>query len=294
MEGSNAKLRAREFSGDHGGRIGYAQLRHAGLTRGQIEVWIQNGGVIRTCPRVYAVGHLRTDLVARVWEAILYAGPGAYLTGTSGAYQRGLINYPPRAVQVATPRRCKSQPGIVVLSSRPEARELIDGVPVAPLCELMLDLAAEGNYNRVRKALATLDFNRELDIAALLAVCVKGRNGSRLLRRALQNLLPQLAYINSPLELAFLLLLEAKLLPLPKFNVRLHGILVDVYWKELGLVLELDGEGNHGTARQKRRDANYMEILRGHGLTVERFDWWDVHERQTKTLKRLAELGVRR
>jgi very-short-patch-repair endonuclease len=101
---------------------------------------------------------------------------------------------------------------------------------------------------------------------------------------------------DGPLELDFLLLLEAKLLALPRFNVRLHGILVDVYWKELGLVLELDGSGNHGTTAQKRRDVNYMEILRGHGLSVERFDWWDVHThtRQVLMLAKLAELGVRR
>jgi very-short-patch-repair endonuclease len=293
---SRSKERARDLSEQHGGRITYAQLLRVGLTRDEIAGWGDSGDLIRVRLRVYALGHVRTDLLARVWEAILYAGPGAYLTGASGAYQRGLINFAPRAVKVATPRKCKSQPGIIVLEHRLEVRELHSGVPVAPVTELMLDLAAEGDFNLVRKALASLDYRRKLDITALIGACTKGRRGSRLLRKALHKHLPQLAYVNGDLELAFLLLLEAKLLPLPRFNVRLHGILVDVYWKELGLVLELDGSGNHGTAAQKRRDVNYMEILRGHGLTVERFDWWDVHThtRQVVMLAKLAELGVRR
>jgi very-short-patch-repair endonuclease len=296
MEGSIAKERAREFAQDHGGRISYALLVRFGLTGGEIEGWIRRGELIRTRPRVYAVGYVRTDLLARVWEAILYAGPGAYLTGTSGAYQRGLVDYPPSAVKVATPRRCASLPGIIVLQARPGERELVNGVPVAPVPELMLEMAAEGDFNLVRKALSSLEFRRELDIAALLAACGHGRRGARLLRRALHRRLPQLAYCRSPLEVAFLLWLEANHLTLPKFNVHLHGILVDVLWKDLGLVIELDGGGNHGTAYQKRRDADYMATLRGHGLSVDRFDWWDVHipAKQRVMHRRLAELGVQR
>ncbi len=288
------KVRARKLAQSHGGRITFAQLRLIGLSAQEIKVWARGGELIRTRPRVYAVGYVRTDLVARLWEAILFAGPGAYLTGASGAQHLGLINYPPRDVVVATPRACRSLPGIKVLQRRPSERRFHSGIPVAPLPELMLELAAEVEFNLVRKALANLDYRRQLDVEALLAVCARGRRGSARLRRALENRLPQLAYTNGPLEVAFLLLLDANHLVLPRFNVRLHGILVDVYWKELGLVIELDGEGNHGTAAQKRRDANDAETLRSQGLTVIRFDWDDVHTHAAATLTSLAEQGVQR
>ena len=294
MDPRNAKERARRLAARQAGRITYQQLALAGLTAQRIKVGHRNGDLVRTRPRVYAIGYVRTDLLARVWEAILYAGPGAYLTGASGAHQRELIDYPPRDVVVATPRRCRSLPGITVLPRRPSQRHLYRSVPVAPLPELMLELAATCEYNLVRKALANLDYRRQLEVQSLLAACARGRQGSAQLRRALEQRLPQLAYTNGPLEEAFLFLLETHGLRLPRFNVRIHGILADVYWPELNLVVELDGEDNHGTAAQRRRDARDAATLRSHGLTVLRFDWHDVHTHTAATLQTLVDRGVQR
>jgi very-short-patch-repair endonuclease len=294
MRPSNPKVQARKLAAGQGGRISYAELRLVGLTPDEIKWWIRDGTLTRTRPRVYALGYVRTDLVALTWEAILYAGPGACLDGASGAHHRELIRHPPRSITVATPRYCQSRPGIVVHQRRPEARVLHRGIPVAPISELMLTLAADGDLNLVRFALGNLEYRRQLDVAALLALCTRGRPGSALLRRALAQRLPQLARTRSPLEIAFLLLLEAHHLTLPRVNVWLHGVLVDAYWPELGLVVELDGRGNHETAAQKRRDQTAGARLASHGLTVVRLDWHDVHSRQAGTLNRLRELGVTR
>jgi hypothetical protein len=294
MGASDAKERARRCAQRQAGRITYAQLLAAGLTRRVIATWIENGELTRTRPRVYALGPPRTDLAARLWEAVLYAGPGAYLTGASAAHYLGLINFPPATVIVATPRRSKSLPGITVLRQRRAERALAFGLPVAPLTEIMLDLAAREGFNVVRHAIEVLDYRRILDVPALLEACEHGRPGSAKLRRALNQRLPGLNRCKSPLEIAFLLLCEAYRLPLPKVNFSVHGIEADMWWPELGLVVELDGGGNHGTAAQQRNDAEKMATLRGHGLTVIRLDWWDVHEREAATLARLAELGVSR
>jgi hypothetical protein len=254
---------------------------------------VRNGTLIPTRPRVYALGYLRTENSALIWEAVLYAGPGAYLDGSSGAHHLELIRYPPPEVIVATPRRCTPLPGILVHDQRSPDRVLApDGMPVATTPELMLSLAAEGKYTVVRFALANLEFRRELDVAALLAVCTAGRRGGALLRKALNNRLPQLAYCKSPLEVAFLLFCEAHHLPLPKVNTIVHGTEVDMYWRELGLVVELDGNGNHGTAFHKRRDATTMAKLRGSGLTVIRLGGDDVHVLQAATLTTLAGAGL--
>ena len=290
----SSKVHVGRLAEAQGGRLHHQQLTRLGFGRDLIRSWVARRILIRTRPKVYALGYVRSDLVALVWEAILYAGPGAYLAGSSGAHQCKLIREPPRSVTVATPRNCQSLPGIVVLSRRPPQRDRYAGVPVAPLPELMLQLAAEGDDNLVRFALGNLEYRRGLDVAALLAVCARGRPGSALLRRALARRLPQLARTRSPLEVAFLLLLDAHHLPLPRVNEWLHGIQVDMYWPELGLIVELDGDGNHGTAAQRRRDAANTERLRGHGLTVIRFVSDDVHARPDATLDQLRELGVRR
>jgi hypothetical protein len=296
MDPRNAKERALNLATRQAGRISYAQLRHVGLSAQEIKVWIRNGGLVRTCPRVYALGPPRGDLAARLWEAVLYAGPGAYLAGASAAHFLGLITFPPATVIVATPRRSKSLPGVTVLRQRAADRVLVFGMPVAPLPEIMLELAAREGFNVVRHAVEALDFRRSLDVAALLDACDRGRPGSAQLRRALNRRLPGLSRCKSRLEIDFLLLCEAWGLPLPKVNFSVHGIEADMWWRELGLVVELDGDGNHGTAGKRRNDAERMAILRGHGLTVIRYDWWDVHdlERQTAMRAKLAGLGVHR
>ena len=277
------------------GQIHLDQLRALGLLPGRIRSWSERGRLIRVCPRVYAVGYVRTDLAARRWAALLYAGPGAYLTGMSAAHLLGLINHPPNTIVVATPHRRGPVPGLTILPRRPPHRVLYGGFPVAPLPELMLQLAAEAGFNLVRKALANLDFRRQLTtetLAALRAVCGRGRRGAATLRRALEHHLPQLAHTNSPLEDDFVILLDAHHLRMPRLNVWLHGVLVDAYWPELKLVVELDGEGNHGTAAQLRRDGSRAERLRAHGLTVLRFTGPEVRQHSAATLARLARHGV--
>ena len=296
MSPSACRERATRLAGRQAGRITYDQLRRSGLNADDVKLWIRRGTLIRTSPRVYALGYLRNDRLALLWDAVLYAGPGARLAGSSGAHHLGLLARPPAQITVATPRASRSRPGIRVLARRPEVRIIgPDGLPVSPIPELLLELAAEGDFAAVRFALANLEFGRQLDIAAILAVCERGRPGSRLLREAIARRLPQLAHCRSPLEIAFLLLLEAHGLGLPaKVNVWLHGVFVDMYWPELALVVELDGEGNHGTPAQRRRDAANDATLAAHGIGVLRLNWDDVHERAGATLTRLARLGVTR
>jgi very-short-patch-repair endonuclease len=279
-----------------GGRLAHEQLTHLGLSRGVIRSWIRSRRLIPTLPRVYALGYLRTDRVARIWDAILYAGPGAYLTGASGAYDLGLLFYAPRAITVATPRRPKllTPPGIVVLAQRGPQREVRDGIPYAPIPLLLLEMANEGDVPALRRALEVLDYRRMLDLIALAEVLGSGRRGSALLRRAMTYRLPQLAHTKSPLEVDFLLLLEARRLVIPKVNTKVHGIEADMYWPELGLIVELDGDGNHGTPAQQRRDARNTDHWRAHGLTVVRLTHADVHQRAEVTLTGLAAHGVAR
>jgi hypothetical protein len=125
----------------------------------------------------------------------------------------------------------------------------------------------------VRKALARLDYRHQLNVGGLQSMCGQGKMGSKLLLQALAIHQPRLARTNGPLEYDFFAWCERWNVPLPLVNVRLHGILVDAWWPDRGVVVELDGKDNHSSPAQIRRERANDLALRGHGLVVLRYDW---------------------
>jgi hypothetical protein len=277
MDVRSAKERVREVAERQAGRVSYAQLRALGVGRGEIEVWIERQALVRVLPRVYALGHLAASREGDLWAAVLYAGPNAALSHATAAQCRGLIDYPPAVIEVSSPRRVGSVPGIRVYGRRPVERWLHNGIPVTSIAQTALDLAAAAEFKLVRKALARLDFHHQLDVASLEAMCGSGKSGSGALRSALAVHQPRLARTNGQLEYDFFEWCEAWRVPLPLVNERVHGVLVDAYWPQHGVVVELDGDDNHSSPAQRRRDKANDMLLRSHGLSVLRYDWDLVH-----------------
>jgi hypothetical protein len=244
-----------------------------GVSRSTTNAWVQTGYLTRVLPRVYAIGHTAPSREADLWAAILQAGPGAMLSHGTAAHWRGLINFPPRVIEVSTPRKIKSTKGVRVHGRRNIERHFHNHLPVTSIGQTMLDLAATSELRLVRKALADLDYTHQLDIQALQAICRQGRPGSTRLHRALNDHQPQLAHTNGRLEEDFLHFCERYEIPIPKFNATIHGITVDAYWPAGNLVVELDGHDNHSSKAQLRRDKRRDLTLRGHGVDVHRYDW---------------------
>ena len=282
------KDRLRELARRQHGRVTWAQLRHLGISDSSIHAWIETGRLERVLPKVYALGHRAPSREAALWAAVLYAGPGAVLSHRTAAHWRGLIDHPPRRIEVSTPRKIPSARGVVVHGRRQVERTLHNGLPVTSIPQTLLDLAAHDDQRLTRRALAQLDYRRELDVDAISAICRPGRAGSRNLRRALAVHNPRLAFTNGPLEYDFMAWCERWRLPLPRVNVRVHGILVDAHWPEQRLVVELDGLANHSTPAQLRRDKANDLRLRRHGIAVLRYDWALIHERPRAVHRDLA------
>ena len=278
MRGQSDKEQVRALASQQHGRVSWAQLRYLGVPKTTPEHWIADGYLTRVLPKVYAVGHVASSHVADLWAAVLYAGPGAELSHTTGTAWRGLIDYFPRVIEVSTPRKIDSLPGIRVYARRRGLqRDVYKGLPVTSIPQTLLDLAATAELRLVRKALARLDYLQILDVNALAAACGHGKSGSRALQEALRIHQPKLEYLNGPLEEDFFTWCERQRLPLPRVNVRVHGVLVDAYWAEANLVVELDGAGNHSSRAQIRRDRSNELMLRSHGVRVVRYDWALVH-----------------
>jgi len=261
------------------GRLSWAQLRHLEVPTSTIDGWLTRGYLTRVLPKIYAIGHEAPSREADLWAAILYAGPGAMLTGGTQAHWMGLIDYAPRVVEVTTPRRIRSVPGVRVHGRRSGIeRRLHSGLPVAPIPLMLLDLAAGFDRKVVNRALTQLDHSRRLDVRAIQRACGPGHVGSLVLREMLAAYDPKLKYANGRLEEAFARFCKRHRLPSPLLNVRVHGVLSDVYWPDARLVVELDSEDNHSSPAQRRRDRRNDLRLRGHGLTVLRYDWVLVHD----------------
>jgi hypothetical protein len=273
MTYESSKERLRSLVDRQHGRITGAQLASLGVARSTIQSWVRAGRLTPLLPKVYAVGHTAPSREADLWAAILYAGPGAMLSHRTAAQWRELIDYPPRVIEVSTPRKIKSIAGVRVYAERRLRRHFHKKLPVTSIPQTALDLAATTDSRLVRKALANLDYRHQLDVAALHAICRHGRPGSKLLHQALEIHQPQLARTNGPLEDDFLHFCERHNIPIPEFNAIVHGIKVDAYWREGNIVVELDGHDNHSSKAQLRRDKDNDLKLRGHGLTVYRYDW---------------------
>ena len=266
-------------AGRQAGRVAAFQLRHVGVGTTTAARWMRTGYLYRVLPYVYGVGHLAPSREGDLWAAILYAGPGAVLSHLTAAHWRNLADFPGSVIHVSTPRACASLPGIAVHGRRARLqREIVGGIPVTTVAQTMLDVAASTtDLKLVRKMLAEIEFRTgTLDPDRLRVVCGRGRRGSVRLAEALDAYDPRLAHANGKLELRFYLFCEQRLdrgIPLPELNVVIDDVTVDAYFRAYALVVELDGDGNHRTPAQRRRDRRNELTLRGHGIEVIRYDW---------------------
>jgi predicted transcriptional regulator of viral defense system len=268
------------------GRVTLDQLRRLGVSPSTAQGWEAQGYLERTLPHVYAVGHAAPNWKADLWAAVLYAGPGAMLSHRTAARWLGLIDYAPRHIEVSTPRRARSLQRIKVYARRSGlVRGLHSGIPVTSISVTMVDLAATSGERVVQRALGQLDFQKLLDVEALLAECRSGRRGAVALRTAIDAYDPRRKYANGRLEEDFYAFCERRGLPLPLLNTYVHDIKCDAYWPHQGLVVELDSELGHSSPGQRRRDRRNDIVLRGHGLTVIRYDWDLVHEQPAEVCR---------
>ena len=271
MRKQSAKVRLARVAARQFGRVTWAQVAALGVDKAVISRWIKEDYLQRKYPRVYAVGHDAPSIQGDLAAALLYAGPGAMLSHATAAWWFGLLDRPPPSIHVSTPRRCRSPRGVTVHRERTCRRTWHEGLPTTTVAQALVDYAAQAPLNRVRLALANAEFHRLLNVPEIEALLGRGRPGGANLRTALKRHQPRLAYARSRPERAFFELCESYDIPLPEVNVRLAGWTADFYWRQQGVVVEVDGHGNHHTPAQRDRDRRKDLALRRTGLVVNRY-----------------------
>jgi hypothetical protein len=233
--------------------------------------WIAAGRLIRMWPGVYALGHAAVGTRGRLIAALLYAGRGSALTGSTGARLWQVTNAPWAPIHIAAPQDRLSLPGLVVHRPRRFERVLLRGLPVTPLADTLLAFAAHASERQVRKALAEAGYRHKFNPLDAQRVLGRGRPGSALLRRSLDRHLPELARTRSPLEEDLLFLCERAGIPIPEVNVRVGPHRVDALWRAARVVVEVDGRDGHASLERRMTDHGRDMYLRTHGHLVLRY-----------------------
>lgn len=289
------KVRVADRGGRQWGRIATYQLSAMAVDKRQVSRWADQGFLVPRLPGVYAIAGSPASDLGDLTEALLYAGPGAMLDGLTAGWWVGALRDRPLRITVATPRRCRSPEarglfafgGIDVHERRSSTpiwlprdgrvygreRRTAPRMPVTPMPQLALDLAAALELNPMRRALANLEYRRLIDKQTLEATaCAQGKRGTVPLRRALEHHEPKLARTRSPSEEDLLFVLERNGVPLPdETDTYIDHQEVDAVWYAAKLVVEIDAEGNHGKWSQIERDHRKDMILRKLGYHVLRY-----------------------
>jgi very-short-patch-repair endonuclease len=152
----------------------------------------------------------------------------------------------------------------------PDDRAEVESIPVTSVARTLLDLAEVVPLEHLRRAYEAAERHELLDMQAVHALVARS-NG----RRGLAALLALLDYdpreaveSKSDLESRFLDLVREAVLPLPRLNVLVEGFLVDAYWPEARLVIELQSWEHHGHRQAFERDNSKLVRLQLAGYTV--------------------------
>lgn len=240
-----------------------------GVSDDAIAGWVKAGYLHRRLPGVYAVGHTAPSVAGNLCAALLWAGPGAMLSHSTGVWWRGLSDREPPAIELATPRQLRCRPGIRVHGRVEVEREWHRGLPVAPTPELLRQYATTATRDDLRYVLSQAAYHGWLDVDRLVEM--RHRPGCPRLRAALVRHLPQLAFTRSWLERRMLFLCERYGIPIPECNVHIEGFLVDAVWREQKVIVEVDGKDGHAGWERMRRDHHRDLIHRAAGYTVLRY-----------------------
>jgi hypothetical protein len=303
------KVRVARRAGLQFGRVTRAQLLALGVQDRTVTKWAASDYLFPELPRVYAVGHPGRTPESDLFSAVLYAGPGAALCGLTAALWRGLVKWQTQqAIQVSTPRRCRSLPAdhegnrlhrtIAVRDRRPSTRRVYHRIPTIPVPNIALEIAATGELQLVRFVLAQMDYMRILNDRGLQRLCGRGVPGSSVLTEALGRPQPLFARARSKFEVKLIEVCEETDIPLPETNEKIAGITPDAVWWDQMVIVQCDGERNHGTWRQRKRDATEDVILRNLGFQIVRYvyeqlnDPWAIHADLMPILIERAGRGV--
>jgi very-short-patch-repair endonuclease len=246
-ESAIAEIAARQH-----GVITAVQLYALGVSASTISKWVYAGRLHRVFRGVYAVGHAGLSNEGWWMAAVLACGEGGALSHRSAAELWGMLEPIHGPIDVTIPRSSgrRKRKGIRLHRSPSlpnDATTERDGIAVTTPARTLQDLKRVVSPGLHRKATRQAEFLK-LDLGAIVT-----------------------DHTRSETERRFLDVCRRHRVPAPDVNVRVGPYTVDFFWREAGLVVEVDGYGAH-RGRQAFEDDHARELyLMGRGLRLRRF-----------------------
>jgi hypothetical protein len=281
------------------GVISRQQALGAGLSTSAIVSKVKHGRWRQIHRGVYATFTGPLTREAQLWAAVLYAGEGAQLSHHTAAELHGLYHGQSRLIHVTVPahRRVRPVAGMVIhISGRtdPGARFARGVLPHTFVEETITDLVQAARNLDDACGWITSAFGRRLTGEGPLRATMSSRKKLRW-RARLDDVVTAAAggthsvleyHYEDGVERAHGLPAAMRQVPFTKPDGR-HGYR-DRYYREFGLVIELDGKHAHPDERrgQDRRRDNAATALGGSTL---RYDWVDVTRDNCATAAQVAQ-----
>ncbi len=293
-------LAAARLAAEQNGIVTVRQLNECGLNSGAITVRVRRGQLHRIHRGVYAVGTANLSLRGTFTAAVLACGADAALSHRSAAAWHAMLRWHGGRPDVIVPR--SGGRGVrAIRSHRSTSLHPFDvwrreGILVTAPARTVLDLAAEMSPKALRRMVRQAFADRILSARQLHDVLARSPRhpGAARLRALLAD-----GYVptRSELEDRALNLVVAAGIERPEVNPRLvlggRTIEPDLLWRELRVVVELDGAAWHEERLAREDDAERQALLEAHGYRVLRITWRQLVDHPRQTIARIrAALGI--
>jgi hypothetical protein len=276
----------REMLTEQAGMVSRRQVLRAGLTRSTIDSKVRHGRWQQVHPGVYAAFTGNVAWEARLWGAVLYAGPGALLSHGTAAEILRLTDRRLPVIQVTIPqsRRVRAPQDVQVHRSSvayPRWRPLRGIPPHTFYADTIIDLVGAADNRDDVVAWISRGIARRLVTEAELRAAMAARGRLRW-RDQLDEIIGTVAGgSHFPLEYRYARDVE-RAHGLPEATRQARFVmpdgtrgLRDRCYEAYGLVVELDGAGYHPAEQRGRDRARDNEVAAAVGATL-RYGWADV------------------
>ncbi len=265
-----------ELSGRQHGRVARRQLLQIGVGEDAIDYRLKTRRLHVIYPGVYAVGHRGAGRMGAWMAAVLYAGPNAVLSHLDAGALWGICaNSSARSHVTTTDRGRGSRRGVIVHRVRGIIADEIairNGIPVTSLARALLDIAEVLDAVRLARAIEESERLGLLDLRELERTLARarGRRGAKPLKAGLaEQRLPD-AFTRSGGERLLRRICADAGLPQPSMNLWIERFEVDAFFREAGLIVEVDTFDYHRSRAAFERDRAKDATLQVAGYRVVR------------------------
>lgn len=278
------------------GAVRADQLRASGLTRHAIAARVKRGRLVHQFHGVYVVGDPELMPLARQSAALLSLGPNAVLSHRSAAAVWGLAEADPQMIDV-TVIGCRPRPREGVRLHYVKALQDVtthSNLRITPVARTLIDFAAQATASELTHAFGEARAKLRLTDAkfnAALKRAPRNHSGAAIVRRMFAE---GGTYDRSKAEQLMRGLCKSAELPEPLTNILVNGHLVDFYWPEHRLIVEVDGYATHGNRKAFEHDRRRDQTHFAAGYVVIRITWQQLQHEPLAVTARIAQALARR